>query len=360
MSDTELKKTPLADSHRSLGARMVPYAGFQMPIQYSGIIEEHNATRNAAGIFDVSHMAQFRVSGAGQQVFLQRMLTNDIALIEETGSAQYTLMLNDEGGIIDDLIVYNTGNEYLVIANASNHQKDFDWLMAHKPDDVELVDESDRTALIALQGPESARIMGELTDDDYELPKRFHLNAAIIDGSVPVLVARTGYTGEDGVELISRTDDALALWGILLSFPEVTPVGLGARDTLRLEKGYHLYGNDMDETRNPIEANLGWVCPAEKDGYIGVEAVRKARIEGVSEKLAHLRVEGQIPRSGQKVFLEGESVGVVGSGSHSPTFGFGMATAYLPRELAVPGSVVQIEIRRKLVNAIVVKPPFGL
>jgi aminomethyltransferase len=305
-------------------------------------------------------MAQFRVTGKNQRAYLQGLLTNDIASIDETGGAQYTLMLNDDGGIIDDLIVYNTGFEYLVIANASNREKDFAWLKAHKPDDVELVDESDRTALIALQGPEMARIMGELTGDGYELPDRFHLNSATIDNTVSVLVARTGYTGEDGVELICRTDDAQALWSILLSFPEVTPVGLGARDTLRLEKGYHLYGSDMDESRNPIEANLGWVCPPEKDDYIGVEAVKRARAEGTTEKLAHLKVDGQIPRSGQKVFSDGEQIATVGSGSHSPTLGFGMATAYLPKELAVPGNIVQVEIRRKLVDAIVVKPPFGL
>jgi len=360
MSTDTLKYTPLHESHRELGARMVPFAGYEMPVQYAGIIEEHNATRTTAGIFDVSHMAQFRVTGEGSREFLQKMFTNDITLIDEPGSAQYTLMLNENGGIIDDLIVYETGFEYLIIANASNHEKDFAWLMAHKPDNVELVDESDRTALIALQGPDSARIMGELTDDEYVLPERFHINSTMIDNQIPILVARTGYTGEDGVELIARREDAETLWRILLSFPEIMPVGLGARDTLRLEKGYHLYGSDMDESRNPIEAKLGWVVPQDKTDYIGYEAIKKARDEGVAQKLVHLKVEGGIPRPGQHVVSNGEAVGVVGSGSHSPTFGFGMATAYLPTELTELGTVVQIEIRKKLVDAIVVKPPFGL
>ena len=360
MSIETPKRTPLYDMHRELGARMIEFAGFEMPVQYSGIIEEHTATREAAGIFDVSHMAQFRISGQGARAFLQRMLTNDIALIDEVGAAQYTLMLDGAGGIIDDLIVYHTGYEYLIIANASNHEKDFAWLESHKPTDVELVDESDRTAMIALQGPDSTRIVDELTDADYTLPDRFHLNSALIDTRIPALVARTGYTGEDGVELIVRAQDAEALWRVLLSFPEVTPVGLGARETLRLEKGYHLYGSDMDQSRNPIEAKLGWVAPKSKAGYIGFEAVRNARENGVEQMLVHLKVEGGIPRPGQNVVVDNEVVATVGSGSHSPTFGFGMATAYLPVELTEPGTVVRIEIRKKLVEAYVVKPPFGL
>jgi aminomethyltransferase len=358
MTSDDLKRTPLYDAHVKLGARMVPYAGFSMPVQYAGIIEEHHATRASAGIFDVSHMAQFRVTGAGARAFLQHMLSNDIAAIDEVGAAQYTLMLNETGGIIDDLIVYHTGGEYLIIANAANHEKDFAWLTSHLPDDVELVDESARTALIALQGPLTQTIMGALTDT--VLPARFTLTEAILDGEIPALIARTGYTGEDGVELVVRAQDAVALWNVLLSFPEVTPVGLGARDTLRLEMGYPLYGNDMDETRNPIEAGLGWVCPKDKTDSIGADAVRTAREGGVAEKLVHLKVEGGIPRSGQRV-LDGErQVGIVGSGSHSPSLGFGMATAYLPVACATPGTALAVEIRKNNVRAVVVKPPFSL
>ena len=358
-SDT-LKQTPLFDAHQRLGARMVEFAGYAMPVQYTGIIDEHRATRNHAGLFDVSHMAEFRIFGPGARAFLQRMLTNDIALIDEVGSAQYTLLLNDRGGILDDLIVYHTGLEYLIIANASNHEKDLEWLLSHKPDDVEIVDESERTALIALQGPDTASIMARLTDPSYTLPERFHLNEAYIDGRIPALVARTGYTGEDGVELIVRTQDAEPLWNALLSFPEATPVGLGARDTLRLEMGYPLYGLDMDESRNPIQAKLGWVCPASKTEYCGSGAVAHARERGVDEKLVHLQVEGGIPRTGYRVFSDGNVVGTVGSGSHSPSHGFGMATAYLPSAFSEVGTSVQIEMRNKHVDAVVVKPPFGL
>jgi len=360
MHAESLKHTPLFDSHKRLGARMVPFAGYEMPVSYEGIIEEHRATRNSAGLFDVSHMAQFRISGSGARRFLQHLLTNDISSIDEVGAAQYTLLLNEAGGIIDDLIVYHTGLEYLIIANASNRDKDFAWLVAHRPDDVALADESDRTALIALQGPQAISIIEQITEDDYELPNRFHLNEALIDGRIAALIARTGYTGEDGVEIVVRAQDAEALFGVLLSFPEVTPVGLGARDTLRLEKGYALYGSDMDETRNPIEAGLGWVCPPTKSDYIGAGAVACARDEGTDSQLVHLRVDGAIPRAGQRILDADTQIGTVGSGTHSPSFGFGMATAYLPVEYRTPGTIVSIEIRRKLHDAVVTKPPFSL
>ncbi|MCL2024572.1 MAG: glycine cleavage system aminomethyltransferase GcvT [Coriobacteriia bacterium] len=361
---TEPQRTPLYDEHIALGARMVEFAGYEMPLQYTSLIEEHNATRTSAGLFDVSHMAQFRISGEGAYAFLQRLLTNDLARIADVGAAQYTLMLDDEGGILDDLIVYHTGAEYMIIANAANRVIDLAWLRNHAPDDVEIVDESDRTALLALQGPEALRILSELIGEEFEPPARFHLVAAMLDERIPALVARTGYTGEDGVELIVRADDAATLWRALLSFPEVTPVGLGARDTLRLEMGYPLYGTDMDETRNPIEAGLGWVCPADKTGYIGAEAVARARAETVEERLVHLKVEGGIPRQGSIVRANdvtdgaGTEIGRVLSGSHSPTYGFGMATAYLPTRFAEPDTEVTVDIRKKSVTGVVVKPPY--
>lgn len=353
-----LQRTPLFEEHIALGARMVPFAGYEMPVQYQGIIDEHKATRESAGIFDVSHMAAFRVRGEGSKEFLQKMLTNDLDRIDEFGAAQYTLMLDQEGHIIDDLIVYHTGFEYLIIANASNHQADFAWLLAHKPEGVELFDESSRTSLIALQGPKAIEIITDLCGQEWELPARFHISAAVLDGSIDCLIARTGYTGEDGVEIVARADDAVAIWRLLLSFPEVTPVGLGARDTLRLEMGYHLYGNDMDQTRDPISAGLGWVCPSAKQDYVGCQTVAYVREVGPEYKLVHLLVEGGIPRHGYLVMHENNEVGVVGSGSHSPTLEQGLATAYVPRELSEVGTVLQIAIRRKMVDAVVVKPPF--
>ncbi|HET6350866.1 MAG TPA: glycine cleavage system aminomethyltransferase GcvT [Coriobacteriia bacterium] len=359
MSDEKLLRTPLHEEHLALGARMVPFAGWEMPVQYAGILEEHRAVRSSCGIFDVCHMAEFRVFGFGAFDFLQRMFTNDLSRIAELGQAQYTLMLDEDGGIIDDLIVYHTGDlEYLIIANASNHAADFGWLKQHAPEDLELVDESDRTALIAVQGPEALRIMGELCGADWEAPARFTVREASIDGSVPALIARTGYTGEDGVEIVCRAGDAAAVWRVLLSFAEVTPCGLGARDTLRLEMGYHLYGNDMDRNVDPISAGLGWVCPKAKSGYTGAETVARVREAGPTRKLSYLRVEGAIPRPGFPVLREGVEVGKVASGTFSPSLETGIATAYLPAELAVEGQTVEISIRKKTVDATVVKAPF--
>lgn len=354
-----LARTPLYEEHLALGARMVPFAGFEMPVQYAGIIEEHRAVRARAGIFDVCHMAEFRVFGFGAFDFLQRMLTNDLHKIAPLGSAQYTLMLDDSGGIIDDLIVYHSGDlEYLIIANASNRNADFEWLVAHAPQDLELVDESDRTALIAVQGPRALSVIRELVGATWEAPGRFTLAEALLDNAVPVLIARTGYTGEDGVEILCRAGDAAAVWRLLLSFPEVTPAGLGARDTLRLEMGYHLWGNDMDRSVDPISAGLGWVVPADKGEFVGRDAVQRIREAGAARRLIHLKVEGAIPRPGFVVLHEGTEVGKVASGTFSPSLETGIATAYVPTALSTPGTQFEIAIRKKTASAVAVKPPF--
>jgi len=354
----ELKRTALHEEHLALGARMVPFAGWEMPVQYAGIIEEHRAVRRSAGVFDVGHMAEFRVFGFGAFDFLQRMLTNDLSRISELGQAQYTLLLDDEGHIIDDLIVYHSGDlEYLIIANASNHETDFGWLSARVPADVELVDESARTSLIALQGPEALRIVGELAGEGWEPPSRFTLKEATLD-TVPALVARTGYTGEDGVEILTAETNAVQIWRAILSFGEVSPVGLGARDTLRLEMGYPLYGSDMDRTIDPISAGLGWAVPASKSGFIGAEAVARVRESGPATRLVGLTIEGAIPRHGMSVLHEGVEVGKVASGSFSPTLETGIATAYVPAELSELGTRLQVEVRKKTLPATVVKRPF--
>ena len=360
----EVKQTPLHDEHLALGATMVPFAGFEMPIQYQGIVEEHLATREQVGIFDVSHMATFRVSGEGSYQFLQEMLSNDLDRIEDVGAAQYTLLLNDDGKILDDLIVYNTGAEYMMVVNASNAKTDFEWLAQHAPDDVEITDESERTSIIAVQGPEALNVIKELADTsddgggDWDAPARFHIAPLRMTGGANMLVARTGYTGEDGVELIMHKEDAVAVWRALMSFEEVTPVGLGARDTLRLEMGYHLYGNDMDTSRNPIEAGLAWVCPKAKTGYRGYEAVAKAREEGCAQKLVYLKITGGIPRAGYPVMDGDKEIGVIASGSHSPSLGCGIATAYVPKKYSEPGTRLAIAIRKRTAQAEVVKAPF--
>lgn len=353
-----LKRTPLYEEHLALGARMVPFAGWEMPVQYAGIIEEHKDVRTSAGVFDVCHMAEFRVFGFGSFDFLQGLLTNDLHKIAELGLAQYTLMLDDDGHLLDDLIVYHTGDlEYLIIANASNAETDFAWITSHAPSDLEVVDESDRTALIALQGPEAVRIATDLAGAGWEAPPRFTIREASLD-TVPALVARTGYTGEDGVEILCRASDAPAVWRALLSFSEVNPVGLGARDTLRLEMGYPLYGNDMDRSIDPISAGLGWVVPKTKTAYIGSEAVAAIRRDGPKTMLVGLTVGGAIPRPGMSVLREGEVVGKVASGTFSPTLEMGIATAYVPAALCAPGTRFEVEIRKKTVSAVVVKPPF--
>lgn len=350
--------TPLYEEHVALGARMVDFAGWQMPVQYAGIIEEHQAVRSAVGIFDVCHMGEFRIFGVAAKAALQRILTNNLDKIDELGSAFYTLMCDEDGGIIDDLIVYHSGDlEYLIVANAANRETDWGWITSHLPEEVEAVDESDRTGLIAVQGPKALDLIAELAGSEWEAPARFALGEATLDG-IGVLVARTGYTGEDGVELFCHEAQAAAVWRLLLSFPEVAPCGLGARDTLRLEMGYPLYGSDMDRGVDPISAGLGWVVPKAKTDYIGEAAIARVREAGPDRKLVGLTVTEGVPRHGYDVLHEGDVVGKVASGTYSPTLGHGIATAYVPAALSGEGTGLQIAIRRKIVDAIVTKPPF--
>ncbi|MCL2324079.1 MAG: glycine cleavage system aminomethyltransferase GcvT [Actinomycetia bacterium] len=358
MSNEALKRTPLFEEQLALGAKMVPFAGYEMPVEYSSLIAEHEACRNSVGIFDVSHMGELRLSGAGAKDFLLRMLTNDLERIDEVGAAQYTLMLDEDGHIIDDLIVYNTGGEYLIVVNASNRETDLEWLSSQAPGDVEIVDESERTALVAVQGPKALQVIGELAGKDWTAPERFCIREALLDASLPALIARTGYTGEDGVEVFVHARDAVALWRLLLSFPEVSPAGLGARDTLRLEVCYSLYGSDMDRTRTPIEAGLGWVCPKTRSGYVGAEVIAAQREDPPAEVLRYLLLERGIPRHGYEVWSPDRLLGQVASGSHAPSLGRGIATAYLPREDTKPGTKVEVDIRGRRFPAEIVKPPF--
>lgn len=355
----DLKRTPLHGEHVALGARMVDFAGWSMPVQYAGIVTEHNAVRQHVGIFDVSHMAEFRFFGFDALASLQAIVAGDLHKIEALGSALYTVMCDEDGGIIDDLIVYHTGDlEYLVIANASNRETDWDWIVSHLPEEgVESADESDRTALIAVQGPEALRVIGELAGEGFEPPARFTIVEAVLD-TVPVLVARTGYTGEDGVEVLCAAPDAVALWRALLSFPEVTPCGLGARDTLRLEMGYSLYGTDMDRGVDPVSAGLGWTLAMDKGDFIGREAIARIKERGPERKLVGLSVADGVPRHGYAVLHEGMEVGKVASGTYSPTLGHGIATAYVPAALAKPGTVLTVAIRRKVAQATVTRRQF--
>ena len=360
----QLLHTPLHEEHLALGAKMTEFAGYDMPIEYSGIVEEHRAVRGGVGIFDVSHMAEFRVFGMGSFDALQSLVTNDLGKLghhdsdEGIGKGLYTLLCAEDGGIIDDLIVYRSGHvEYLIVANAGNRAAVGAWLAQKLPDDVELADESDRTALIAVQGPSALRVVAELAVEGWVPPSRFHLGEATIDG-VGVLASRTGYTGEDGVELFCHASQAAGLWRALLSFPEVAPCGLGARDTLRLEMGYHLYGLDIDRDTDPISAGLGWVVSLDKGDFTGREAIAKVAAAGPSHKLVPLTVEGGVPRHGMDLVDKNAVVGHVASGSFSPTLSTGIATAYVPSALAVEGTELTIRIRKREGRAVVVRPPF--
>ena len=367
MMREHLKRTPLRDEHVALGARMTEFAGYDMPIQYSGIVAEHDAVRSGVGIFDVSHMAQFRVFGPGAFDALQSLVTNDLSRIrgssleegaDELGKAVYTVICDEGGGIIDDLIVYHSGDiEFLIVANASNRESVGAWLAERLPDDVELADESDRTALIAVQGPDALRVVSELAGAGWLPPRRFQLAEGTAD-TVPVLYSRTGYTGEDGVEIFCHESNAVKIWRALLSFPEVVPCGLGARDVLRLEMGYHLYGLDMDRDTDPVSAGLGWVVKLDKGDFVGREAIVEVWKQGPSHKLVPLLVEGGVPRHGMELVSGRDVVGTIASGSFSPSLGTGIATAYVPTEYAAEGLELQLRIRNKTGRAVVTVPPF--
>jgi aminomethyltransferase len=315
-----------------------------MPVSYEGIREEHSAVRTHAGMFDVSHMGEVEVEGPGALAFLQRVLSNDVAAID-LGGAQYSCLCDEAGGVLDDLFAYRLGGDrYLLVTNSANHAADLAWLGRWSRDfEVSVRDVADRYAMLAVQGPHARGIAARALA--IELPARMRVAAARIGGR-PALVCGTGYTGEDGVELLFDPEVAPAIWAELLD-AGVVPCGLGARDTLRLEACFHLHGNDLGPDRNPIEAGLGWCC-VEATGFLGAEAVARARAGGTAEKLAPFRIEGPgIPRQGNPVLLGGEPVGVVSSGSFSPSLEVGIGMAYLRAELAEPGTEVEIDVRGK-------------
>jgi aminomethyltransferase len=339
-----LKRTPLYDAHVAAGARLVDFAGWEMPVSYEGVRAEHLAVRSSCGVFDVSHMGEVETEGPGAAELLQRLLSNDVSRIE-VGGAQYSVLCRDDGGILDDLFTYRLGEErYLTVTNAANHERDFAWFRDHAGDlDVDVRDRLDAYTMMAVQGPEARRIVAGLAAG--ELPARMRCGALPVAG-VEALVCGTGYTGEDGVELLLPPDGATAIWEALL-VEGAAPAGLGARDTLRLEVCFHLYGNDMDEGRNPIEAGLGWCCK-EETGFIGFEAVAAAREEGPVERLAPFVLSGPgIPRQGNAVIAAGEEAGMVTSGTLSPCLERGIGMAYVRADLAEPGTEVEIDVRGK-------------
>jgi aminomethyltransferase len=345
-----LKHTPLHDRHVAAGARLVPFAGWEMPVQYTGIREEHTAVRERAGVFDVSHMGEIETSGPDAEAFLQRILSNDVTKIAE-GGAQYSVLCREDGGVLDDLFSYRLGDRFLTVTNASNHERDLAWFQRHAADfDVTLGDRLHDLAMLAVQGPDARGIVAAVTDG--ELPKRFRTATRTVAGVEGVLVCGTGYTGEDGVELIVPAQGATAVWDAVVA-GGAEPAGLGARDTLRLEVCFHLYGNDLMEERGPIEAGLGWCCK-EDTGFVGSEAVRAVREAGPEEKLAPFAITGQgIARQGNPVIGGGE----VTSGTMSPSLGYAIGMAYLPAEEAQPGTQIEIDVRGKTRTAEVREKP---
>ncbi len=347
-----LQHTPLHDRHVAAGARLVPFAGWEMPVQYEGIRAEHEAVRERAGVFDVSHMGEIETSGPDAEAFLQRVLSNDVTKLKD-GGAQYSVLCQDDGGVLDDLFSYRLGDRFLTVTNASNHESDLAWFRKHAEGfDVELTDRLHDLAMLAVQGPEARGIVQGLTDG--ELPKRFRTASLTVAGAENVLVCGTGYTGEDGVELLMAPVGAVSVWDAVVA-AGAAPAGLGARDTLRLEVCFHLYGNDLMETRGPIEAGLGW-CVKEDTGFIGAEAIRVVRENGPSQKLVPFVMSEGIARQGNAVHGGGE----VTSGTLSPSLNQGIGMAYVPVEKAEPGTALEIDVRgRTRVAEVRAKPLYS-
>ncbi len=355
----ELIKTPFHDFHVAAGAKMVSFAGFHMPVQYKGITAEHLAVRNNVGLFDLSHMGEFEVSGKDAMAFLQKTTTNDVAAIE-VGGIQYSCMTMPTGGIVDDLLVYGLDGRYLLVVNASNINKDFAWLHSHLSGDVQLTNLSSQTGLLAIQGPNAQKVMSELTDYDLDSMPYYASTKARIAG-VELLFSRTGYTGEDGFEIYIPPEHAVTVWNAVTEVGkkyDLELIGLGARDTLRLEMKMALYGNDIDETTTPIEAGLSWIVNFDKD-FIGKDIIAGQKADKPLRRLVCLELEDRVfPRHGYDIYDGGEVVGKVTSGTFSPSLKKPIALGYVPRAKSKSGSTVEIAVRDKKYPAVVVKPPF--
>ena len=361
MADAPLRTTVLHDDHVSLGARMVPFAGYDMPVQYAGVLAEARAVRTAAGIFDVSHMGRFAVDGPDARALLDWVHTGDVGEAMPMGRARYGLLCNESGGILDDAIVYRLGDErFMIVANAANAAKVFAWLerwRAERFPNATLTDRTAEIAMIALQGPNGTRIASEVAGFDPDAVRPFNVVETEVMGA-PALIARTGYTGEDGVEIMPASETASALWHALMD-AGAAPCGLGARDALRLEAALLLHGSDMDETVNPIEAGLARFVRLERD-FCGADAVRAAAENGTPRVLAGFRTaeRGPSPRAHHRILVEGSDVGEVTSGSYSPYLDTNIGLGYLPREASEPGTPISVDVRGRQIPAQIVALPF--
>lgn len=354
-----MKKTSLYEKHVELNAKIVPFAGFEMPLQYEGVIKEHLAVRSTAGVFDVSHMGEFIVRGKNSEKFLNYVTINDVSKIE-IGQAQYSAMCYDDGGIVDDLLIYRYSDCYMLVVNASNIEKDFNWLNKHLYDEVTLENRSDEISLLALQGPKSREILLKISESDISELPFYHFIKGKVAGCA-VTIARTGYTGELGYEIYGANDLMPKIWDELFKIGKpmgLVPAGLAARDTLRLEMKFCLYGNDIDETIHPYEAGLGWITKVDKGDFIGREAIvdRKANM---SRRLVCVEIiDRAIPRQGYEIFIDDEKSGYFTSGGQSPSLQKGIGLAYIKRPHTKSGTEIEVDIRGKRKRAIIIKPPF--
>lgn len=360
MSDGASRKTPLFDKHTELGAKIVDFAGYQMPVMYDSINAEHMKVRNKVGIFDLSHMGEFFVHGPDALEFLQKMTVNDVSALEEW-QVQYTCMCYPDGGIVDDLLIYRLPDKYMLVVNAACLEKDWKWLNDNVTGNVKLENVSDDTGLIAVQGPDAQKVVQKVTELDLDKIGFYWSSETHIAGH-RVLISRTGYTGEDGFEIYILPKDCSDVWDELMEAGEMynmSPVGLGARDSLRLEMKYMLYGNDIDETTNPVAAGLSWIVKLEKDSFMGKDAIEKMKAEKPPEKLVAFEMQDRaIPRKGYEIERDGETVGRVTSGGYSPALERGIGLGYVKRGNTKSGVELQIPIRGKKAPAVIVKPPF--
>lgn len=358
----QMKEIALNEIHKSLNAKMVPFAGYNMPVSYEGVNAEHETVRKGVGVFDVSHMGEFLISGENALELIQKVTTNDASKLIN-GKAQYTCMPNETGGIVDDLIVYRINEEkYLLVVNASNIEKDWNWISQHNTMDATMKDMSDEFSLLAIQGPKAAEAMQTLTDVNLKEMKFYTFEVAEFAGVKNVIISATGYTGSGGFEIYIKNEDAEEIWNRVMEAGAdfgIKPIGLAARDTLRLEMGYCLYGNDIDETTSPIEAGLGWITKFTKD-FVNSEALKKEKEEGPKRKLIAFELDERgIPRQGYDIVDEnGRVIGNVTSGTMSPSLDKGIGMGYIPTEMAKNNNKIGIQIRKKAVPATQVKLPF--
>jgi aminomethyltransferase len=360
-----MKKTKFYNIHEKAGAKIVEFAGYLMPIQYSSIIAEHKAVRNSVGVFDVSHMGEIFVKGPQALDFVQYITVNDASKLT-AGRVQYSAMCYEDGGIVDDLLVYRiSDNEFLLVVNASNLEKDFNWMKKNNKFDVNLTDRSDEYSLLAVQGPGALKVMNAVCADDLSRLEYYHFLFTKIDNA-DVIVSRTGYTGELGYEIYFAGDEAAAekIWNKIfaqkdISGYDIQPVGLGARDSLRLEMGFCLYGNDIDKTTNPLEAGLGWITKLNKENFIGKSSLLKVKSDGLKRRLCGIESDEKVfPRHGYDISVNGKKAGIVTSGTVSPVLEKPVAMAYVDKEYSSEGSVVNVVVRGKEVPFKVVKLPF--